>query len=124
MSDLLRRFVRSDAVNHLPAFQLGNRRSLLDPYSLAFPICGFSIVGMIFLRAANDLTIERVFQLTLYFHQYGLVSLVGNQRSRQHALGHGPSSYFVSAELSRAGWEQRHVGNGWVGDVRVRWVTH
>src|SRR3546814_10010290 len=87
----LRRFVRIDAVNHLPAFQLGNRRSLLDPYSLAFPICVFSIVGMIFLRAANDLTIEGVFHLTLYFHHYGLVSLVGNHRSRQHALGHGQS---------------------------------
>src|SRR3546814_12231672 len=88
-----------------------------DVCSSDLPICVFSIVGMIFLRAANDLTIERVFHLTLYFHHYGLVSLVGNHRSRQHALGHGQSSYFVRSE-------ERRVGKECVSTCRSRWSPY
>src|SRR3546814_16543168 len=91
----LRRFVRIDAVKHLPAFQLGNRRSLLDPYSLVFPICDFSLVGMIFLRAATVLTITREFHLTLFLPHSSLVGLSGNARCRTYSLGHGPSSFVV-----------------------------
>src|SRR5437762_1477093 len=54
------RLVRVDALDHFPGLQLGNRRRLLDADRLAFMIGIALIMGVVLLRAADDLAVERV----------------------------------------------------------------
>src|SRR6202008_4997211 len=54
------------------------------------------VMGMVLLRAADDLAVERVLHLTLNPDDHRLVGLVGNHCSRQHALGHRCFLYFAA----------------------------
>src|SRR5690606_22432839 len=63
-------------------------RRLLDADRLAFMIGIGLVMGVVLLRATDDLAVERVLHLALHLDHHRLVTLVGNHRSRQHALGH------------------------------------
>src|SRR3546814_3618340 len=77
-----------DLVEHLPRLQLRIGLRLFDADGFASLDAVVLIMGVILLRAADDLAVERVLHLSLHLHHDGLVALVGHHRAGQYALRH------------------------------------
>src|SRR3546814_17554884 len=71
------------------------RTDTLFPYTSL--VRSVLIVGVIFLRTADDLAVQRVLHLPFDLHPDGLVAPVGHHRARQYALRHRSSPYFPAA---------------------------
>src|SRR5690606_14141765 len=75
-------------VQNRPRLGLGDRARLLDPHHVTGLVLVALVVGMIPLRATDDLAIERVTLLALDLHGHGLVGLVGDHGPDQDAFRH------------------------------------
>src|SRR5690606_16746805 len=97
----LRLAVGVDLVEHLPGLQLRNWTRFFDADGFASLEAVVLIMGVILLRTADDLAVQRVLHLPFDLHHDGLVALVGHHRAGQNALRHDVSPYFA-AERARS----------------------
>src|SRR5687768_11150224 len=89
------RSVGVGGAEHAPGLELGDRPRLLDADDLAFLVFVALVVGVILLRPADDLAVERVLHPPLDADHHGLVGLVGHDGAGQDALGHSIYSLVV-----------------------------
>src|SRR3546814_4321729 len=80
------RLVGVHALDDLPGLELGNRSGLLDADRFAFLVDIALVMGMVLLRAADDLAVERMLNLALHANHHRLVGLVGNQDRKSTRL--------------------------------------
>jgi hypothetical protein len=78
----------ADALDHRPALRLRNRLALFDPHLLADVERIVRIVGVVLLRTADDLAVQRMLHPPVDADGDGLVTLVRNDGSDQDALWH------------------------------------
>src|SRR6516165_2648467 len=76
------------AADHFPAFELGERPTLLDPHDVADMVLVGLVMGVVFLGTANGLLHDRMGEPPFDAHDHGFVLLVANDYALQHALRH------------------------------------
>src|SRR6266852_2689366 len=76
------------ALDHFPAFELGEWTALLDPDDIAYMVLIGLVMGVVLFRAAHGLLHDRMGKSALDAHDHGLILLVADNNALQRALRH------------------------------------
>src|SRR6185437_16406668 len=100
---------RAIALDHVPRLALADRRTFLDPHHVARLALVGLVMRRVFLRATNELLVQRVHDSTFDTDRHGLVHLVARHSPRQDAPRHRAGLLTISRRSASAppGWFSR-----------------